>query len=192
MFTITRKSDSRIVRAFTHRLADIPNGVNVATADFSQTSVAEGTPVGKDSNGLFHIVKVAEVASAVGATDTTITVKKGHNLKVGDNVFAKVGGKCYAISAIATNSTDSTLDDITVATTLGIAIAAGEVIIQGNTTGASAGAYKYAPVGLLGESYDVDALSNRPANVVTIGQVRKANIAALGIVADALKGIVLI
>lgn len=192
MFSIERKKDKRIVHAFTHRCADISNGVNVATADFIQTFVAEGTPVGRDSNGLYHIVKTAEVAVAVGTSDTTITVKKGHNFKVGEHVFAKVGGKSYTITAIQTSQTDNSLDVITINTTLGIAIAVGSVIAQGEKEGASAGAYKYKPIGLLGESYDVQTLSNCPANVVTIGQVKAANIPTLGIVADELKTIVLI
>lgn len=189
---ITRKKDTRVIRAFTHKLADIPNGVNVATADFTQTSLKEGTPVGKDSNGLYHIVKTATLAANASNSAITYTVKKGHNLKVGDFIFAVIGGKSYAITDIATNETDSTLDDITVGTTLGVALSTGAVLVQGAASGASAGAYKYNPVGLVGESYDVEALANRPANVVTIGQVKEACIPALGIVADALKGIVLI
>lgn len=189
---ITRKNDSRVIRAFTHRLADIPNGVNIATADFVQTSLKEGTPVGKDSDGLFHIVKTAVLTAAATNVATTITVAKGHNLKVADTIFAVKGGKCYAITAIATNSSNSSYDDITVGTTLGVALAVGALIYQGGTAGASAGAFKYTPVGLVGESYDVESLANRPANVVTIGQLKSANAPALGIVADELKGIILI
>lgn len=192
MFSIKRQNDKRIVRAFTHRLADVPNGVNVATDDLTQTFVAEGTPVGRDSNGLYHIVKTAVVAVAVDTSDTAITVRKGHNFKVGEYVFAKTGGKCYTIQSIATSGTDNALDVITLNTTLGIAISVGAVIVQGEKEGASAGTYKYEPIGLLGESYDVETLSNMPANVVTIGQITAAKITPLGIVADALKGIVLI
>ena len=189
---IDRKNEKRTIRAFTHKLADIPNGVNVATADFTQTRVLEGVPVGKDTNSLYHIVKTAEIAVAATNTATTLTVKKGHNFKIGDVVFAALKGKAYAITAIAENATDSSLQDITIGTTLGVALAAGDVIAQAPAAGASAGAFKYAPVGLLGESYDVEQLQNRPANVVTVGQMLKANAPALGFVAEQLKGIVLI
>ena len=134
----------------------------------------------------------ATVAVAVTATDTAITVRKGHNFKVGECVFAKTGGKCYTIQTIATSGTDNALDVITLNTTLGVAISVGAVIVQGEKEGASVGAYKYAPIGLLGESYDVETLSNMPANVVTIGQITAAKIAPLGIVAESLKGIVLV
>lgn len=191
--TIQRKNEKRIIRAFTHKLADIPNGVNVAVSDLTQNRIAEGTPIGKDSNGLFHVVKTAVLGADATNSATTLTVKKGHNFKVGDNVFAVKGGKCYAITGIATNSGDATLDDITIGTTLGVALSTGAVIMQGNTTGATAGAFKYAPIALLGESYDVDTLQNRPANAVTMGQLLAGNAPKLGSVIEAeMKGIVLI
>src|SRR5574344_2858603 len=176
MLTITKKQDKRIVTAFTHMLADIPNGVTVSEKDFTQPYLWEGTPVGMDSNGLFHIIKTAEVAKVVGSSDTTITVKKGHNFRVGDNVFAVVGGKCYAIESITTNSEDADLDDIAVATTLGVGLAIGSVIYQGGETGASKGAFKYEPKALVGEHYDVDNLTNHFVNAWTIGQIREKNV----------------
>ena len=190
--TIIRKKDQRIVRAFTHRLADIANGVNIATADFTQTLLREGTPVGKDTNGLYHIVKTSEVAVNAGSDATTYVVKKGHNFKTGYVIFAKVGGKAYAITSIANDASHEGCDILTVGTTLGVAITAGDVVAEAKSAGASAGAFKYIPVGLVGENYDVDALTNRPANVVTIGQATKSCMPALGFVADSLKGIIIV
>ena len=46
--------------------------------------------------------------------------------------------------------------------------------------GASGAAFKYAPVALVGESYDVDALSNHIVNAWTIGQIRESNIPPIG------------
>lgn len=56
MLTIKRQKDKRVVRAFTHKIADIPNGVTVATADLTQKVLHEGTPVGRGELGLYHIV----------------------------------------------------------------------------------------------------------------------------------------
>lgn len=194
MLTITRKQDKRIVSAFTHMLADIPNGVTVSEKDFTQSFLWEGTPIGMDSHGLYHIIKTAEVAKVVGSADTTISVKKGHNFRVGDNVFSVVGGKCYAIESISTNSDDPELDDITVGTSLGVAISVGGVIYQGNETGASKGAFKYEPKALVGEHYDVDQLTNHFVNAWTIGQIREKNIKApIGsAIKSAMKGIIFI
>lgn len=172
MFTITRKSNSRSVRAFTHKVADIAGGVNICTSELTQSVLPEGTPVGADSNGLYHVVKTAVLAANATNSATTLTVKKGHNFKAGDNVFAVKGGKCYAISSITTNSDNSAYDDIVIGTTLGVALSAGAVIMQGNTTGASAGAFKYAPVALTGEAYDIDTTSNIFANAWVIAVVK--------------------
>lgn len=175
MLQVIRKHDTRVNRAWQHKLADIPGGLTIAAADMTQNVILEGQPVGIDSNGLGHIVKVAEVAADGSATtDTTYTVKKGHNFKVGDYVFAVKGGKSYAITTIATNGGDNTCDDITVGTALGITVASGDVLIQGAASGASAGAFKYQPIGMVGEAYDVEPNDNNAVNVVTFGQIKEA------------------
>ena len=186
---ILRKKDKRVVKAFTHQLADIPGGVTVSAADLTQAVLYEGTPIGKDANGLYHVVKVAVVAAQAGASATTYTVKKGHNFKVGDVIFFTKGGKAYAISAIATNSGDATCDDITVGTTLGAA-EVGAAVYQSVANGATSGAFKYEPLALVGESYDVADLANHVVNAWTIGQIKEANIPPVGsAVKQALKGI---
>jgi hypothetical protein len=192
MFSIKQKNNSRVVRCFTHKLADIAGGVNISTADLVQATLPEGTPVGKDNNGLYHVVKTAVLAADAGNTATTLTVKKGHNFKVGDNIFAVKGGKCYAISSITTNSDNAAYDDIVIGTTLGVALSAGAVIMQGNTTGASAGAFKYQPVALTGEGYDIKAGENLFANAWLIAVVKEAALEMpLGnVIKTELKGII--
>lgn len=186
---IQRKKDKRVVKAFTHKLADIPGGVTVSAADLTQAVLHEGTPIGKDANGLYHVVKVAVVAAQAAGDATTYTVKKGHNFKAGDVIFFTKGGKAYTISAIATNSSDATCDDITVGTTLGAA-AVGTEVYQSAANGATAGAFKHEPLALVGESYDVADLANHLVNAWTIGQIKEANIPPVGsAVKQALKGI---
>lgn len=180
MLKIDRKKDNRVIRAFTHKLADIPNGITVSAADLTQKVLHEGTPVGKDENGLYHVVKVAVLSAAATNTATAYTVKKGHNFKVGDVVMLATGSKAYTITVIATNADDTTSDDLTVDTTLGTAAKAGDSLYLAAKAGASGAAFKYAPVALVGESYDVDALSNHIVNAVTIGQIRESNIPPIG------------
>ena len=182
MLTIVKQKDNRVSRAFTHKLADIPNGVNVANTEFVQRVLKEGTPVGKDATtGLYHPVKVAILTAAAGATDTAYTVAKGHDFKVDDFIMLKPGAKAYKITAIATNATVKTSDDITVGTTLGAAAAVGDAIYQAAKQATStSSAFKYQPIGLVGESYDIEPDSNLLVNVVTIGQVREALIPAPG------------
>ena len=179
MLKIDRKKDNRVIRAFTHKVADIPNGITVSADDLTQKVLHEGTPVGKDENGLYHVVKVAVLTDDATNSATTYTVKKGHNFKVGDVLMLAPGGAAYAITAIATNSGDSK-DDLTVGTTLGVAAKAGDSLYLAAEAGASGAAFKYAPVALVGESYDVDALSNHIVNAWTIGQIRESNIPPIG------------
>jgi hypothetical protein len=180
MLKIDRKKDNRVIRAFTHKLADIPNGITVSAADLTQKVLHEGTPVGKDENGLYHVVKVAVLSADATNTATAYTVKKGHNFKVGDVVMLATGSTAYTITEIATNADDATSDDLTVDTTLGTAANAGDSLYLAAKAGASGSAFKYAPVALVGESYDVDELSNHIVNAWTIGQIRESNIPPIG------------
>ena len=180
MLRIEKKKDNRVIRAFTHKLADIPNGITVSAADFTQKVLHEGTPVGKDANGLYHVVIVAVLTADATNTATIYTVKKGHNFKVGDVVMLAPGAKAYTIIAIATNADNATSDDITVDTTLGAAAKAGAAIYEAAKARASGSAFKYEPVALVGESYDVEALGNHIVNAWTIGLIRESNIPAVG------------
>lgn len=180
MLKIEKKQDKRVVRAFTHKLADIPNGITVSSADLTQKVLHEGTPVGLGANGLYHVVKVAVLTADATNAATVYTVKKGHNFKVGDVVMLATKAKAYTITAIATNAGDTGSDDLTVDTTLGVAATAGAAIYHAAKAGASGSDFKYQPVALVGESYDVEALSNHTVNAVTIGQLRAANIPAVG------------
>lgn len=180
MLKIDRKKDNRVIRAFTHKLADIPNGITVSAADLTQKVLHEGTPVGKDENGLYHVVKVAVLSADATNTATAYTVKKGHNFKVGDVVMLATGSKAYTITEIATNADDATSDDLTVDTTLETAAKAGDSLYLAAKAGDSGSAFKYAPVALVGESYDVDELSNHIVNAWTIGQIRESNIPPIG------------
>ena len=176
MFTITRKSDSRIARAFVHKLADIPNGVTVAAADLVDGGILpEGAIIGKaTATGVYHLIKTATLAANATNSATTYTVKKGHHFKVGDYITAGIGAKAYAITGIATNSGDSTLDDITVGTSLGVAISSGASIVQANAEASTnTSVLKYsAPYALVGDSYDVKAGSNLFVNAWLIGVVK--------------------
>ena len=173
---IDRKKDNRTVHACTHNLADIPNGVTVSTADLIPgVPLLEGTPLGKDVAGIYHAVKTAKVSEAATNTATTYKVAKGHHFKVGDFVMFKTGAKAYAITAIDTSAL--THDTLTVGTTLGAAVEPGTAIVQ--AAAATASAFKYRPVAMCGDSYDVESLSNLAVSAVTIGQFKESITPAL-------------
>lgn len=180
---ITKQVEKGRSIAFTHKLADIPNGGNIATVDLAGDRILEGSPVGRDTNGLFHVIKTAKVMQTAGATAKTYTVAKSHHFIVGDVVMLKSGGAAYAITAIATNSSNADYDDITVGTTL-TAAAAGDVLIQAATAGADTGAFKYAPIGMVGS--EIAKSVNTFVDIVTIGQIDHTRTnAAIGSVVSA-------
>lgn len=180
---IQRKQDERTAHACTHNLADIPNGVTVCVADLIPgVPLREGSAIGPDEAGLYHLVKTAKVVEAATNATTDYKVAKGHHFKKGDFVMIKPGAKAYAITAIDT--TPATHDTITVGTTLGAAIAVGGVLTQAKAETASTSAFKYGPVAACGDSYDVEELTNTPVAAVTIGQFKEALCPA---VSDAIK-----
>lgn len=191
--TIRKQKDKRVIRAFTHKLADLPGGVTVATKDLTQAKLAEGTPIGKGSDGIYNVVKVATLTAAANGTAVEYPVNKFHNLKVGDFIMMEEGGKAYAITEIDT-TTNATHDVVKVGTTLGTAVAKGESIYQAAAeSAAKTSKFKHEPVALVGESYDVEVGSNLIVNAWTIAQVKEGNIPAVGsAVKSKLKGIIFI
>jgi len=96
------------------------------------------------------VLKVAELYADATDAATDYKVKKGHILKVGDDIGVVIGGKAYAITAIDTTNAD--YDTVTVATTLGVALTAanGVVLFESSANGAAACAYGSGePNGLL-------------------------------------------
>ena len=165
MFKIYRKNDGRVIRAFVHKVADIPNGVNVATSDLPDGAILPEGAV---------VVKTALVAAVAGAEATTYTVKKGHLFKIGDVVMLKAGAKAYAITGISQNVADASCDDIRVSTTLGAAAKGDALILAKAQTGGADSALPFgAPYAVVGDSYNVTAKGNIFANAWLVGVVKE-------------------
>lgn len=173
MLTIKRGKDKRTVHALVINLADLPDGVTLASADLvAGTPVKEGSIIGVDATtGIAHLLKTAVVAATVGSDATTYNVAKGSHFKVGDFVMKSIGSTAVSITAIDRDS--STLyDTITVSDTLGAANAG--VVLKQASAAASKGALKYNPSALLAEGYDVEGGTNIFVAAVTIGQYKQA------------------
>lgn len=158
--TVNKRKDSALAKSpIVHKIADIRGGVTVDVSELTQDYLPAGTPISKPVSGVCHVVKYAILQANAANDATVLKVLKGHNLKVGDKVFAVSGGKNYGISAIDTSN--SAYDEITVGTTLGVALTAGAAIYQGvATTGASAGAFLYEPFAIVGTGSLVVANTN--------------------------------
>lgn len=176
--TIKRAKDNRIVKCILHRIADIPGGVTVKTANLGGTALFEGTPIGKGRDGVFEICKTAQVITQADASAKTYEVAKGHHFKVGDR-FATADCDGQTITAI--DKSNPAKDIITVGTTLGAVVKAGTCAFE--SSGANK-TLKVIPVAIAGSNEDVDANSNLFVSAWVHAVVRESN---APIVNDAIK-----
>ena len=176
--TIKRAKDNRVVKCILHRIADIPGGVTVKTANLGGTALFEGTPIGKGKDGVFEVSKTAQIVTQAEANATTYEVAKGHHFKVGDR-FATADCNGQTITAI--DKSDATKDIITVGATLGAVVKAGTCAFE--SSGAKK-TLKVVPVAIAGSNEDVDANSNLFVSAWVHAVVREAN---APIVNDAIK-----
>lgn len=168
----TRTTESVLPIPFLTVLEDWVGGIVVAAADLTQTSLPAGTPVGKDTNGLFHVIKQATLQANATDSATSYRLEKGHNLKVGDFVTDALSGAAYAVLTLTTTNAD--YDTITVGTTLGVAFSAGDVIFEALAESATDSVFKYTPVGLTGHAIDIVAGSNPTVDCIIRGTVNTA------------------
>ena len=167
--TIKRAKDNRVVKCILHRIADIPGGVTVKTANLGGTALFEGTPIGKGKDGVFEVCKTAQIVTKAEASATTYEVAKGHHFKVGDR-FATDACNGQTITAI--DKSDVTKDIITVDTTLGAVVNAGTCAFE--SSGANK-TLKVVPVAIAGSNEDVDANSNLFVSAWVHAVVRESN-----------------
>ena len=152
-----RESNPADKLAFATKLEDISGGVTIAVADFTDGAVVPaGSVIGKDNNGLYHVLKTAKLHTAAGNSATNYLVFKGHGFKVGDFIAALTGAKAYAITAIDTTNAD--YDTITVSTTLGVAVAQYAGVFQAAAEAASnTSAFKVTPFAVTGHAIKLKA-----------------------------------
>lgn len=183
--TIKRKKDNRVVKCILHRVADIPGGVTVSVANLGGSALFEGTPLAVGTDGMFVVVKTAQIVSGATETATTYEVAKGHHFKVGDR-FATDACDGQLITAI--DKSDPAKDVITVGTTLGAAITAGTCAFESKGADKT---LKNTPVAIAGSNEDVENGDNLFVSAWVIGVVRKSNAPAVNdAILTALKNIV--
>lgn len=183
--TIKRAKDNRVVKCVLHRIADIPGGVTVKTANLGGTALLEGTPIGKGKDGVFEVCKTAQIVTKAEADATTYEVAKGHHFKVGDRFATDA---CNGQTVTAVDKSDATKDIITVGTTLGAVVNAGTCAFE--SSGANK-ALKVVPVAIAGSNEDVDANSNLFVSAWVHAVVRESNSPIVNdAVRTALKGVV--
>lgn len=101
--------------------------------------VPAGTPLVFDEAArTATLMSAAKIHANASNSATAYQVEKGHNLKVGDYLAVAPGGAAYPITVIDTSN--SAYDTVTVGTTLGVAVTAGQFAFGSTATGASAAA----------------------------------------------------
>lgn len=131
-------------------LEDVTGGGTIARADVK--AVVDELPplvvVGKDANGLYHVVKTAKVQAIAAADAVAYRVVKGHLFVVGD-VVTNGGALAKAAQAItAIDKTNADYDTITLAATI-TAAAVGDILVLANATAAAgSAAFKYVPLAI--------------------------------------------
>lgn len=127
MLKIERRSDSRVIKAILHRIADIPAGVTVNVADLGGTLLQEGTPVYEGSGGLYGVLKTGKVVTEY-VNGTTLHIAKGHHFKVGDKI-ANEAGTMYANITAIDKTTNADKDVVTLTAQFAAGMAVGTKLI---------------------------------------------------------------
>lgn len=101
-----------------HRVADIPNGVTVKTADFPEgvKLLPEGSLLAPAADGLYAVVGTTKVVETAAADATAYAVAKGSSFIVGSKII-KNGSTNVNVTAV--DRSDVNKDVITVDVTLG-------------------------------------------------------------------------
>jgi len=176
MFVATESDSAERSLCIEKILEDIVGGGTIEPDDFKSTttSMREGAVVGVDSNGLYHLFKTAKLHADATDSATTYQVKKGHEFVVGDFIVDSVlSGAAYAITAIDTTTSED-YDTITVGTTLGHAMSAGECLVQASAQAAAgSAAYKYTPKGIAVNSVDLTT-ANHGCGIMVRGTVNES------------------
>lgn len=185
--TVTKRKDSRLAKVFVHKIADIRGGVSVAVADLRNDFLKEGTPISAPVSGVCHVVKFAKVQTDAADNAVKIKIYKGSDFKIGDVVCAAEDGAAYAISAIDTSNAD--YDEITIGTTLGVALTKDtSCIYEAASAGASGSALKYKPLALVGTGRPAVSGVNIDTDAWLIGVTKGNELPA--IIAGKLSGII--
>lgn len=166
---IKRQKDTRVRKCILHRVADIPGGVTVKTANLGGSVLLEGTHIGKGSEGLYEVCKSVEVLTKAAAEATAYEVKKGHHFQVGDKF---TDGKSQAQNIAKIDKGDANKDVITLETTLGAEVPAGTIAFEASGDTKTA---KVKPEAIVGSTYDVIAGDNLFTDAWVMAVVRESN-----------------
>ncbi len=147
--TLKKEVSSGRIPVFQKEFEVAQSGYNLDISDLPVDEIVPvGTPIScSDVTRKATVLKSAVLLENEADNETEYKVLKGHFLKVGEDVGAVIGGAAYAITAIDTSN--SGYDVVTLGTTLGVALNAGDVLVKSSANGANACALHVVPTGLI-------------------------------------------
>lgn len=155
-------------------IEDVQGGGTVARA--AVKAVVDELPplvvVGKDSNGVYQVVKTAKMQAAAGATDVAYKVLKGHLFVVGE-VITPSGLAKVAATITDIDKTNAAYDTITVDATLTAAAKDSILVLAAAAAAAGAAAYKYTPECITMNKVNT-TVANQTSGLLVIGTVRES------------------
>lgn len=174
---VTQSTEYQNPLVIIKEIEDLVGGGVIAKTPLASTDeLKQGAIVAVDSNKLLQVFKTAEIHENETNTETEYKVKKTHEFKVGDFITdSGLDGAAEAITVI--DATHDDYDVLTVGTTLGHALTAGECLVQA-TAQAAAGsaALKYAtPEGITKNAADLSK-DNQVTAVLVRGTVNESNL----------------
>ncbi len=131
-------------------IEDVQGGGTIARAELKKI-IDELPPlviVGKDTNGLYHVVKTAKVHAAVTAEATTVQVEKKHLFAIGETLT--IGGDLSKAADVITaiDKSNASFDTITLSGAIGTAAAGDVIVLVSAKAAAKAATFKYTPVAI--------------------------------------------
>lgn len=167
--TVKRRKENFLPSVIVHKIADIPGGVSIRTANLGGSYLLDGSLItAPDDKGLCDVLKTGRIIEVVNGT--TIKVNKYQNFKVG-NLLQKQAGSVYTITKI--DSTNAKFDIFTVKET-GAFVKGDEGSVFYEATDANGSFIDY-PIGVTGTGVELNG-ENVIVDAVVIGVTHGANI----------------
>jgi len=171
MYVSTRETDTERSLAVEQILEDIPGGGVIEKDDIptSSSGIKEGTLVGVDTSGIYHIVKTAMVKNAAATNANALVVYDNHEFEVGDFIGTSASGVASGALITAISASGAGVGIIT-CTWAGPDIAASGILVQASGLGHSN--FKYVPAGVLTNYVESDK-ENTGGGIMVRGRVRQ-------------------
>lgn len=164
-----------------NELVDKPGGgtLKIEGLDRSKGSIAPGFFVGETEKGLLQMLVGAVLFADAANNAVNYKVKKGHQVKAGMFLAGDaVGSKAYVVTKVVT--TDAEYDTLTVVTTLGVTLKAGQSLYEVKAEDAvgDAGELQIKPLGIA--KNEIDLSVNHPVTGVSLSGYYTAATMAFG------------